>query len=696
MVAASMKHMASNFAKLDKFKRVDFKRWQKKMHSLLSSMSVMYVLTTPMPEDGGDNPIVEQVRKRAKWDNDDYVYRADKPKDNTLTSSVPGQDEASRVTLLLNTSILTWAVAKNGRPRIKGTYSSSAISWMAILASAAILEVDEIQLDDKLHMIEEPVKVVDREVKRLKQSRIPIVKVCWNSQRGPEFTWGREDRIKKKYPHLFTTAQSNVRWVGCYNMSKDGLIPDFDMDTEKWNKKYFVTFIDDASKFCYIYLLHTKDEALDKFKVFKTKVELQQRSLIKRFKTDRGDSVSVNSITESMDAIFYENRFSSVPRPSQRFLVKGTEDLGGLVVPEEVTDEVVQQHDPELRKNKMHMTLKDFGPEFQLYLIERTRDEKDSTNDDMDSIMGNNTLVLDDLSPVQVDLTKEFLLSRFSMKDMGEADVILGIRIKHEINGIAISQSRYIKKVLKKFNYFECTLVSTHMDTSEKLMPNNGQLASQLKYSRVIGYLMYAMTYTRPDIAFAMGKLSRYTSNPGTQHWQVIQRVLKCLKKTMDYSLTYIGYPSLLEGYTNASWINNTKNNLSTSGWVFLLSGGVISWAFKKQTCITGSTIESEFVAIAAAGKEAEWLKNLLFEILLWSKPISPISIRYDNAATLAKAYSQMYNGKSRHLGVSHSMIHELIMNGVVSIEFVRSQQNLANHLTNGLARDLVIKSAEG
>ncbi|GJX58795.1 hypothetical protein Tco_0290185 [Tanacetum coccineum] len=108
------------------------------------------------------------------------------------------------------------------------------------------------------------------------------------------------------------------------------------------------------------------------------------------------------------------------------------------------------------------------------------------------------------------------------------------------------------------------------------------------------------------------------------------------------------------------------------------------------------SIMESEFVALAAAGKEAEWLKNLLLEIPLWSKPIAPISIRCDSAATLAKAYSQMYNGKSRHLGVRHSMIRELITNGVISIEFVRSQQNLADHLTKGLARDLVIKSAEG
>ncbi|GJX05247.1 zinc finger, CCHC-type containing protein [Tanacetum coccineum] len=248
---------------------------------------------------------------------------------------------------------------------------------------------------------------------------------------------------------------------------------------------------------------------------------------------------------------------------------------------------------------------------------------------------------------VQVDVTKEFLSSRFFMKDMGEADVILSIRIKHESNGIEISQSHYIEKILNKFNYFNCTSVSTPMDTSEKLMPNNGQAISQLEYSRVIGCLMYAMTCTRPDIAFVVGKLSRYTSNPSTQHWQAIQWIL--------------------EGYTDASWISNTKDNSSTSGWVFLLGGGGISWVPRNK-----------------------------LEIPLWTKHIAPISIRYDSAATLAKVYSQMYNGKSRHLGVMHSMMQELITNGVISIEFVRSQQNLADHLTKGLTRDLVIKSVEG
>ncbi|GKD15380.1 hypothetical protein Tco_1199787 [Tanacetum coccineum] len=119
----------------------------------------------------------------------------------------------------------------------------------------------------------------------------------------------------------------------------------------------------------------------------------------------------------------------------------------------------------------------------------------------------------------------------------------------------------------------------------------------------------------------------------------------------MNYGLSYVGYPLVLEGYSDASWINHVEDSSSTSGWVFLLGGGAISWASKKQTCITGSTMESEFVALAAAGKEAEWLRNLIHEIPIWPKPIAPISIHCDSAATLAKAYSQMYNGKSRHLG---------------------------------------------
>jgi hypothetical protein len=95
-------------------------------------------------------------------------------------------------------------------------------------------------------------------------------------------------------------------------------------------------------------------------------------------------------------------------------------------------------------------------------------------------------------------------------------------------------------------------------------------------------------------------------------------------------------------------------------------------------------------------GNEAEWLRNLINEIPLWPKPTSPISIRCDSEATFAKAYNQVYNGKSRQLGVRHNMVRELIMHGVISVKYVVTQQNLADRLTKGLSRDLVKGSTVG
>ena len=165
-----------------------------------------------------------------------------------------------------------------------------------------------------------------------------------------------------------------------------------------------------------------------------------------------------------------------------------------------------------------------------------------------------------------IESIKQFLSSNFQMKDMGSADVILRIRIKRENDKLILTHSHYIKKILKKFNQYDSTIMSTRFDPHFKLYPNTGRVVDQLLYSRVVGSLMYAMTCTRPDIAFVVGKFSRYTSNPSSVHWHAINRVLKYLRKTIDYGIVYTGYPSVLEGYTDASWITDSKDHSSTSG----------------------------------------------------------------------------------------------------------------------------------
>ncbi|GJR93801.1 zinc finger, CCHC-type containing protein [Tanacetum coccineum] len=319
---------------------------------------------------------------------------------------------------------------------------------------------------------------------------------------------------------------------------------------------------------------------------------------------------SMLSYSESRDAIFDENRFSSIPRPKNIIpnSVESQRDDHSDDVPSEV---------PEPRKGKIFRKSKSYGSDFQLYLIEGSRDQigsqysycysieddlitynktmqsrdaafwKEVINDEIGSIMENNTWVLSDLPPCCKPLGCKWIFKR-KMKVDGTIDkfkarlVIQGFKQKEGIDyfdtyapvarittirlllTLALVHNLVIHQMDVKTSYLnDCSPVSTPMDPVEKLKPNTGKHVDQLEYSRAIGCLMYAMTSTRPDIAYAVS--------------------------TMNYGLSYVEYPSMLEAYSGASWINHVEDSSSTSGWVFLLA---ISWAFKKQTCITSSTMD--------------------------------------------------------------------------------------------------------
>lgn len=121
---------------------------------------------------------------------------------------------------------------------------------------------------------------------------------------------------------------------------------------------------------------------------------------------------------------------------------------------------------------------------------------------------------------------------------------------------------------------------------------------------------MHVMHYTKPDIAYVVGVLSRYTHNPGYWQWKSIDRIFRYTKKTTNYGLCYKKQHDVSEGYTNASWIFNSDNLIS--GWIFTIGGIAVSWGSKKQICIAHSIMESEFIALAVAGKEAKWIKNFM------------------------------------------------------------------------------------
>ncbi|GKA49062.1 retrovirus-related pol polyprotein from transposon TNT 1-94, partial [Tanacetum coccineum] len=217
--------------------------------------------------------------------------------------------------------------------------------------------------------------------------------------------------------------------------------------------------------------------------------------------------------------------------------------------------------------------------------------------------------------------TKDMLKSKFDMKDIGLADVILGIKIIRTQNGLVLSQAHYVDKILNTHNAGDSDQARTPIDTS-----------------------------TRPDLAYAVSRLSRYTSNPSYAHCKAITRILHYLRYSRDYGLHYDTHPAVIEGYSDANWISDIKDSRSTSGYVFTLEGDAISWKSSKQTVIAKSTMESEFIALDKCGEEAEWLCQFVEDIPRWPKPVTAISIHCDSKSAMGRAQSTMYNGKSRHI----------------------------------------------
>jgi hypothetical protein len=290
--------------------------------------------------------------------------------------------------------------------------------------------------------------------------------------------------------------------------------------------------------------------------------------------------------------------------------------------------------------------------------------------------------------------TKSFLSSKFDMKDMGEASVILGVRIIRKGDSIILSQEHYVEKLLKKFGHYDSNPMGTPYDSNFKLIKNKGDPVNQKQYAQLIGSLLHLMNYSRPDIAYAVGRLSRYTHNPSQDHWEALARLMKYLRGTMNFGIVYSGFPAVLEGYSDANWISDSEETKSTSGYVFTLGGGAITWRSSKQTIIARSTMESEFVALELTGSEAEWLRNFLANIPLGIKPTPSVSIHCDSQSAIAVAKNSSYNGKNRHVQLRHKVVKQLQKCGTISIDYVMSEVNLADPLTKPLGKKLICETS--
>jgi hypothetical protein len=205
-----------------------------------------------------------------------------------------------------------------------------------------------------------------------------------------------------------------------------------------------------------------------------------------------------------------------------------------------------------------------------------------------------------------INEVKTFLCQSFDMKNMGDADVILNIKLIKGENVITLTQSHYVEKVLSRFGYKNSKPSPTPYDLSLVFQKNKIIGRDQLRYSQMIGSLMYLASATRPNISFAVSKLSRFTSNSGDDHWRALERIMHYLVGTMDYEIHYSEYPAVLEGYSDTNWISDVDKLYATSGYVFTLDGATVSWRSCKHTILTRSTMEAELATLDTATVEAD------------------------------------------------------------------------------------------
>jgi hypothetical protein len=238
----------------------------------------------------------------------------------------------------------------------------------------------------------------------------------------------------------------------------------------------------------------------------------------------------------------------------------------------------------------------------------------------------------------------------------------------------------------------QCTPVATPLNPSVFLTKHDGPIdqASSSYYAVAIGSLLYAAMCTRPDIAYAVNSLAQFTSNPGNEHWTAVKRVMRYLKGTHDYSLTYSSqgekdWSTDVVGYSDADWGSDHFDRKSISGYTFMLGDATISWSSKKQATVALSSTEAEYVAASHATTQAIWLRQLLEE--LHFPQSKPTTIHCDNQSAIALVRDAQFHARTKHIDIRHHFIRDKLEDGTINVIYCPTNDMLADILTKGLAK---------
>lgn len=289
-------------------------------------------------------------------------------------------------------------------------------------------------------------------------------------------------------------------------------------------------------------------------------------------------------------------------------------------------------------------------------------------------------------NPALVDNIITQLGRRFSIKDLGQLSYFLGVEVTKTSKGLHLMQRKYINDLLHKTNMLDAKTVATPLPSSPKLSLHSGALLQDQKdYRMVVGSLQY-LALTRPDISYAVNRLSQFMHRPTEDHWQAAKRVLRYLAGTTTHGilLTKQQGPSL-HAFSDADWAGDTDDYVSTNGYVIYLGNQPLSWSSKKQQGVSRSSTEAEYRAVANAAAELRWICSLLTElgVILPEKP----AIYCDNIGATYLSANPVFHSRMKHIAIDFHFVRGQVQNGILRVAHVSSKDQLADGLTKPLSR---------
>jgi Reverse transcriptase (RNA-dependent DNA polymerase)/gag-polypeptide of LTR copia-type len=296
----------------------------------------------------------------------------------------------------------------------------------------------------------------------------------------------------------------------------------------------------------------------------------------------------------------------------------------------------------------------------------------------------------------EIKHVKKQLGDRFQMSDLGQLSWYLGMHITRDRANriLRISQQAFFESLLKDSGLQDIKPADTPMNDKDLgTAPPNYVASSSLrtKYQSCVGSIMYGMMGTRADIAFPISVVSRYAANPTEAQWTAVQRILRYIKGTLDWELVFRGELRKLQGYSDADWAGDQETRRSTSGFIFNIGSGAISWSSKRQSTVALSTCEAEYLGQTQATKEAIFLRSLLQELRPEEQPSATI-IYCDNQGAIALAKNPQFHARTKHIDIQHHFVREKVASGEVDLQYVPTEEQLADGLTKPLSKEKFFK----